>query len=149
MLVSTLGPWNTWLISNWEKNNCCYKLSKCTKWQLFHSKWSKLSFRVKIVVMRNRWTPNFWSEKLKNYNQSSLKHRNESRILLTFLKKQMTVKETHLVKFFKICLLFVFLQIHWPSYTHSLSIRNALSRNDPLILDFLETKTHWIKKREK
>ena len=38
-------------ISSWEKNNCCYKVSKCTKWQLFHSKWSKLSFWVKIVVM--------------------------------------------------------------------------------------------------
>ena len=102
------------------------------------------SFWVKIVVMKNRWTPNFWSEKLKNYNQSPLKLSNESRILLTFLKKQMTVKESHLVKLFKnvtkICLSFAFLQIHWPSYTHSLSIRNALSRNYPLILDFFRNK---------
>ena len=39
-----------WPISSWEENKqCCYKLSKCTKWHLFHSKWSKLSFWVKIV----------------------------------------------------------------------------------------------------
>ena len=25
------------------KNKCCYNLSKCTKWHIFHSKWSKLS----------------------------------------------------------------------------------------------------------
>ena len=29
----------------------CYKLSKCTKWHLFHSKGWKLSFRVKIVFI--------------------------------------------------------------------------------------------------
>ena len=46
-----VGPFNTWLISSWEENKCCYKLSKCTKWQLFHSKLSKLSFRVIIVVI--------------------------------------------------------------------------------------------------
>ena len=40
-----------WLIPRWEKKKCCYKLSKCTKWHLFHSKWSKLSFWVKIVVI--------------------------------------------------------------------------------------------------
>ena len=40
-------PFNTWLISSWEENKCCYKLSNCTKWHLFHSKWSKLSFWVK------------------------------------------------------------------------------------------------------
>ena len=36
---------------SWEENKCYYKLSKCTKWHLFHSKWSKLSFWVKIVVI--------------------------------------------------------------------------------------------------
>ena len=41
-------PFNTWLISSWEENKFCYKLSKCTKWHLFHSKWSKLSFWIKI-----------------------------------------------------------------------------------------------------
>ena len=44
-------PYNTWLISSWEENKCSYKLRKCTKWHLFHSKWLKLSFRVKIVVI--------------------------------------------------------------------------------------------------
>ena len=33
---------NTWLISSWEENKCCYKLRKYTKWHLFHSKWLKL-----------------------------------------------------------------------------------------------------------
>ena len=42
---------NTWLISSWEENICCYKMSKCTKWLLLHSKWSKVSFWVKIVVI--------------------------------------------------------------------------------------------------
>ena len=37
-------PFSTWLISSWEENKCCYKLSKCTKWL-------KLSFRVKMVVI--------------------------------------------------------------------------------------------------
>ena len=27
-------PFNMWPISSWEENNCCYKLSKCTKWHL-------------------------------------------------------------------------------------------------------------------
>ena len=49
--ISGVVPFNTWLISNWEDNNCCYKLSKCTKWHLFHSISSKLSFWVKIVVI--------------------------------------------------------------------------------------------------
>ena len=44
---SGVGPFKTWLISSWEEN----KLSKCTKWHLFHSKWSKLSFSVKIVII--------------------------------------------------------------------------------------------------
>ena len=102
--ISGVVPLNTWLISNWEENKCCYKqkskcycysakyesyqtdcfatsyksalqiwlfwkdfskiqscttanllsypdsffrgykASKCTKWHIFHSKWSKLSF---------------------------------------------------------------------------------------------------------
>ena len=30
-----VGPFNTWLISSWEENLCCYKLNKAvTKWQL-------------------------------------------------------------------------------------------------------------------
>ena len=34
--VEFLGvvPFNMWPISSWEENNCCYKLSKCTKWHL-------------------------------------------------------------------------------------------------------------------
>ena len=44
-------PVNTWLVSSWEENKCCNKLSKCTKWHLLHSKWSKLSFWVKKVVI--------------------------------------------------------------------------------------------------
>ena len=44
-------PFNTWLISSWEETKCCYKLSKCSKWHLFHSNWSKLSFGVKKVVI--------------------------------------------------------------------------------------------------
>ena len=44
-------PFKVWLISRWEENKCCYRLSKCTKWHLFHSKWMKLSFWVKIVVI--------------------------------------------------------------------------------------------------
>ena len=49
--ISGVVPFNTWLISSWENNKCSYKQSKCTKCHLFHSKWSKLSFWVKIVVI--------------------------------------------------------------------------------------------------
>ena len=49
--ISGIVPFNTWLILSWEENKCCYKLSKCTKWHLFHSKCSKLLFWVKIVVI--------------------------------------------------------------------------------------------------
>ena len=49
--ISGVVPFNLWLISSWEKIKCCYKLSKCTKWHLFHSKWLKLSFWLKIVVI--------------------------------------------------------------------------------------------------
>ena len=49
--ISGVVPFNKWLISSWEENKCCYKLSKCTKGHLFHSKWPKLSFWVKIVVI--------------------------------------------------------------------------------------------------
>ena len=42
--ISGVVPFNMWLISSWDKNNCCYKLSKCTKC-------SKLSFWVKRVVI--------------------------------------------------------------------------------------------------
>ena len=33
------------------RRKCCYKLSKCIKRHLFHSKLSKLSFWVKVVVI--------------------------------------------------------------------------------------------------
>ena len=46
---SGVVSFNTWPISSWEENKCCYKLSKCTKWHLFH-RW-KLWFWVKIVVI--------------------------------------------------------------------------------------------------
>ena len=36
--ISAVVPFNTWLISSWEENKCCYKLSKCTNWQLFSLK---------------------------------------------------------------------------------------------------------------
>ena len=49
--MSGVVQFNNWLISSWEENKCCYKLSKCIKWHLFHSKWLKLSFWVKIVVI--------------------------------------------------------------------------------------------------
>ena len=41
--ISGVVPFNTWLISSWEKK-CCSKLSKCTKCHLFPLKWSKLSY---------------------------------------------------------------------------------------------------------
>ena len=43
---SGVVQFNTWLISSWEENKCCYK----QRWHLLHSKWLKLSFWVKIVV---------------------------------------------------------------------------------------------------
>ena len=49
--LESLYPFNAWFISIWEENKCCCKLSMCTKWQLFHSKLSKLSFWVKIIVI--------------------------------------------------------------------------------------------------
>ena len=36
--ISGVVPFNIWLISSWEKINCCYKLSKSTKWHLLQSK---------------------------------------------------------------------------------------------------------------
>ena len=47
--TSGIVSFTMWLISSWEENKYCYKLSKCTKWHLFDSKWSKLWFWVKIV----------------------------------------------------------------------------------------------------
>ena len=32
--ISGVVPFNMWLISSWEENKCCHKLSKCTKWHL-------------------------------------------------------------------------------------------------------------------
>ena len=49
--ISGVVQFTMWLISSWEENKCCYKLSKCTKWHLFQKQWSKLSFWVKIVVI--------------------------------------------------------------------------------------------------
>ena len=40
--ISGVVPFNTWLISSWEENNCCYKLSN-----YFHSKWQLRPFWVK------------------------------------------------------------------------------------------------------
>ena len=40
-----------WLISSWEENKFCWKLSKGTKLHLFYSKLSKLSFWVTKVVI--------------------------------------------------------------------------------------------------
>ena len=36
--------------SSREENKCWYKLSKCIRWHLFNSKWSNLSFWVKIIA---------------------------------------------------------------------------------------------------
>ena len=49
--ISGVVPFNTWPISSWVENTSCYKLRKCTKWHIFHSKWSNLSFWVKIAVI--------------------------------------------------------------------------------------------------
>ena len=49
--ISGVVPINTRLILSWEENKCCYKLSKCIKWHILHSKRSKLSFGVKTVVI--------------------------------------------------------------------------------------------------
>ena len=49
--ISWVVSFTTWLISRWEVNKYCYMLIKCTKWHLFHSKWQKLSFWVKIAVI--------------------------------------------------------------------------------------------------
>ena len=55
-------PFNMWLISCWEEHKCCYKLSKCTKWHLFHSKWLKLSFchvlnGTTSEIQHRKWGP--------------------------------------------------------------------------------------------
>ena len=42
--ISGVVPFNKWLIASWIWNECCYKLIKRTKWHLFHSNLSKLSF---------------------------------------------------------------------------------------------------------
>ena len=33
--ISGIVPFNIWLISSWEENECCYKMSKCTKWHMY------------------------------------------------------------------------------------------------------------------
>ena len=42
--ISGVVPFNAWLISTWEENECCYELRRCTKWQL-------RPFWVKIVAI--------------------------------------------------------------------------------------------------
>ena len=42
-------PFNTWLISSWEENNCCYKLSNWQNDNYFHSKWQLWPFWVKYM----------------------------------------------------------------------------------------------------
>ena len=48
--ISGVVPFNTWLISSLEEN----------KWNLFHSKWSKLSFWVKIAVILSAFNNNYF-----------------------------------------------------------------------------------------
>ena len=38
---------NTWFISSWEENSCCYKLSKFTKWNIFPLE------MVEVVILSN------------------------------------------------------------------------------------------------
>ena len=47
LYFASLGSWITWFISSWEKNNCCVKMSKFTKWH------SKLSWMNKVFILSN------------------------------------------------------------------------------------------------
>ena len=40
---------NTWLISSWDKNKCCYKLSNWQNDNYLHSKWQLWPFWVKSM----------------------------------------------------------------------------------------------------
>ena len=42
-------PFNTWLISSWEENNCHYKLSNWQNDTYFHSKWQLPPFLGKLM----------------------------------------------------------------------------------------------------
>ena len=42
--ITGVVPFNTWLISSWEENNCCYKLSNWQNDNYFHSKWQLQPF---------------------------------------------------------------------------------------------------------
>ena len=47
--ISGVVPFNTWLISTWEENNCFYKLSNWQNDNHFHSKWQLRPFWVKYI----------------------------------------------------------------------------------------------------
>ena len=49
--ISGVVPFNIWLISSWEENKCLLQAEKTQIWHLFHSKLSKLSFWLKIIVI--------------------------------------------------------------------------------------------------
>ena len=46
-----VGSFNTWLISSWEKNKSCYKLSNCQNKQLFSLKMTTSTILSEIVVI--------------------------------------------------------------------------------------------------
>ena len=48
---TSVDCWITWFISSWAENDCCVKLSKCTKWQLFLFKWQLCSSRTILSVI--------------------------------------------------------------------------------------------------
>ena len=82
--ISGVVPYHMWLILSWEKNKYCYKLKKCTKWHLFHSKWSKLSWWVKIVVI---WSVAQLVTMVKAWDKSHVKwdnSRNSTQKMRTF-----------------------------------------------------------------
>ena len=50
--ITGVVPFNTWLISCWEENNCCYKLSNWQNDNYFHTKLQLLPFWVKYMSFR-------------------------------------------------------------------------------------------------
>ena len=64
--ISGVVPFNTWLISSWEENNCCYKLSNWQNDNFDHFEWNRCHFvhllsllttQLEIAHMLNGTTP--------------------------------------------------------------------------------------------
>ena len=49
---SWIVTFNTWLISCWEENNCCYRLRNWQNEDCFHSKWKLQTFWVKKLCFK-------------------------------------------------------------------------------------------------